>query len=219
MTPVARTARRSLTTSRTRPRTRPVRPINRDAGRHLLAGEGSGIDAIPLDRVEQLLPTDLIHDDEVVILLLRPSPAFVILSSLGSLALIALVTFVLAYMAKASWVTWSDTSAFLLGAAMTLLRLGWQVLEWLSRVYVLTDRRIIRRMGVLRVAVFETRLQNIQHTGVFTSVRERLLGLGSIGFATSGSDTFEAFWVMLSNPYGVHRIVVETMKRYGQNAR
>jgi hypothetical protein len=69
-------------------------------------------------------------------------------------------------------------------------------------------------MGVLRVAVFQTQLKNIQHTSVFTRVRERLFGLGTIGFATSGSDVFEAFWLMIRQPFAVHRTVVEAIERY-----
>jgi hypothetical protein len=95
-------------------------------------------------------------------------------------------------------------------------RLIWQTLEWMGRVYVLTDRRLIRRRGVLRVAVFQTLLSNIQHTSVFALLRERIFGLGTIGFATAGSDTYEAFWVMIPDPYGVHKIVDDAIRRYGR---
>lgn len=173
------------------------------------AGEISGI---AVDRAETLLPEGLIRDDEVVILLLRPSPLYIPLSSLGSLTFIAVITLALAYVAR--WVGWADTQAFALGAAMAALRLGWQSLEWWSRIYVLTDRRIIRRMGVVRVAVFETQLKQIQHTSIFVQLRERIFGLGSIGFATAGSDVFEAFWVMIRQPFAVHRVVVEAIERY-----
>ena len=111
---------------------------------------------------------------------------------------------------------YADTAAFIFGLGLMALRLGWQALEWYSRVYVLTDRRIIRRMGVLRVAVFEAQLKNIQHTSVFTRLRERVCGLGTIGFATSGTDVFEALWVMIRSPFEVHKIVVEAMQRYGK---
>ena len=46
------------------------------------------------------------------------------------------------------------------------------------------SRRVICRGGVLRVIVFEAPLRNIQHTSVFASLRERVMGLGTIGFAT-----------------------------------
>ena len=72
------------------------------------------------------------------------------------------------------------------------------------------------RVGVLRVSVFQTDLRKIQHTSVFTRVRERVFGLGTIGFATAGSDVFEAFWVMVAQPFAVHKIVVETIQKYGR---
>lgn len=170
------------------------------------------VPGIAVDRADALLPAELIHDDEVVILLLRPSLLYIPLASLGSLVFIALVTLALAYAAR--WVGWTDSQAFSLGATLAAVRLGWQTLEWWSRVYVLTDRRIIRRMGVLRVAIFETQLKQIQHTSIFVQLRERIFGLGSIGFATAGSDVFEAFWVMIRQPFAVHRVVVKAIERY-----
>ncbi len=174
------------------------------------------ISAIPVEQASTLLPAELIQEDEVVILLLRPSLWYIPLASFGSLVFIALITFMLAYMSRLPWVNWSDLLAFGFGLALASLRLSWQALEWYSRVYVLTDRRIIRRMGVLRVAVFETQLKNIQHTSIFRSMRERIFGLGSIGFATAGSDVFEAFWEMINRPFAVHRIVVKTIEKYGK---
>jgi hypothetical protein len=168
------------------------------------------------ERVGAALPEGLLRDDEVVILLLRPSLLFVVLASLGGLTVIAVVTLALALMAiRITWIPWSETHAYGLGVLAAAGRLLWQSLEWWCRVYVLTDRRIIRRMGVLRVAVFEAELRRIQHTSVFMLLRERLFGLGSIGFATAGSDVFDAFWVMVRRPFDVHRTVVESIRRYG----
>ena len=64
--------------------------------------------------------------------------------------------------------------------------------------------------------LFEAPLRNIQHTGVFARVRERLFGLGTIGFATAGSDGYEAFWAMIAQPYEVHRTVTQAIERYGR---
>jgi hypothetical protein len=185
------------------------------SGPILNASDAPPVEALSPDRAAALLTKGLLQDDEIIILLIRPSLLFVPLSCLTSLVVIACIAFFLAYLAR--WqpsVGWSDTQAFALGVGLAALRLGWQGLEWFCQLYVLTDRRIIRRMGVLRVAVFETQLKNIQHTSVFTRVRERLFGLGTIGFATSGSDVFEAFWLMLRQPFAVHKTVVEAMRRY-----
>ncbi|MCP3905154.1 MAG: PH domain-containing protein [Planctomycetes bacterium] len=178
--------------------------------------QSSEIEALSPDRAAALLPESLIQDDEVVILLLRPSLLYIPLACANTVVFVALLTFLAAYLSRwQSWVPWTDTQAFMLGVALAAIRLGWQTLEWYSRIYVLTDRRLIRRLGVLRVSIFQTQLSAIQHTSVFSRVRERLFGLGTIGFATAGSDVFEAFWVMLRRPFAVHKVVVEAIERYG----
>ena len=48
---------------------------------------------------------------------------------------------------------------------------------------------------------------------IFT-VRERVFGLGTLGFATAGTALREAYWVMLAKPLEVHKTVVETINRY-----
>ncbi len=177
---------------------------------------GGDAAAMPVDEAALAMSKNLVRDDEIIILLLRPSLWYVPLSSMGGLVFIALVTFALAYMARLPWVGWSDIHAFALGVSLAALRLGWQMLEWINRVYVLTDRRVITRSGVLRVIVFQTQLKNIQHTSIFASMRERALGLGTIGFATAGSDTFETFWTMIRQPFAVHSIVTDAIERYGR---
>ncbi len=168
-------------------------------------------------RIEDVLPAGLVQDDEVIILLLRPSLLYVPLSSLGSLTIIAVVTLLFALLSiRVPWIPWGEGQAYALGMAVAMTRLLWQSLDWWGRVYVLTDRRVIRRMGVLRVAVFEAQLRKIQHTSVFMPLRERLFGLGSVGFATAGSDVFDAFWVMVRQPFAVHKTVVEAIQRYGR---
>ncbi len=177
------------------------------------AGE-VGVDAAA-DESAIAVPRDLVSDDEIIILVLRPSLLFVVLGSLWAIIIIGLITFLLAYIARLPWVGWSDTYAFAFGFGAIGIRLAWQALEWYSRLYVLTDRRVIRRKGVLRVQVFEAPLKNIQHTTILASMRERTFYLGSIGFATSGSDVFDAFWVMIRQPYDVHKTVVNAIRRYG----
>ena len=172
--------------------------------------------AVEVDPAASVLARDLVDQDEVIILLIRPSLWYVPLSSFGSLVFIALVTFALAYMSRLPWTNWNDTQVFALGVGLSALRLGWQMLEWMSRAYVLTDRRVITRGGVIRTAVVQAPLKNIQHTAVFASLRERVTSLGTIGFATAGSDSFESLWLMVRNPHHVHKTVLEAIRRYGR---
>ena len=101
-----------------------------------------------------------------------------------------------------------------LGIFVAALRLLWQFLEWANRAYILTDRRILRRRGVIRVNVFECRLENLQQTAVFQSLRERLFFLGTLYFATAGAARFIALWEYVRDPYDVQRRVAEAVERY-----
>ena len=182
--------------------------------RHCLSANATA--AAEVDQSAAALARDLLEPDEIIILLLRPSLWYVLLSALPILGLIALATFALAYVSRLPWAGWNDVQVFALGAALAALRLGWQVLDWMSRAYILTDRRIITRGGVLRVVVYQAPLKNIQHTAVFAGMRERLFGLGTIGFATAGSDTFDSLWMMVAQPHHVHRTLAEAVRRYGR---
>ncbi len=165
-------------------------------------------------RAAGMLPTELLQPGEIIVLLLKPSAWFILLAPLRTLTTI--VVFALALNTANTYLTLSLGRQNILLAALTLilLRLFWQFLEWLSRVYVLTDRRIISVAGVLRVRVFETPLQKIQHTNLLFSLRERFFALGTIAFATAGSAFSESFWLMLSNPLQVHQKIVQILHRY-----
>lgn len=167
------------------------------------------------DRAIALLPPSVLRDDELVILLVRPSVLYIVLSCVSSLMMLLILMLALALLAiKVSWIPWDDEHAYALGGVLIMLRLGWQVVEWFSRIYVLTDRRVIAVGGVLRAWVFETSLRNIQQTLVTMTVRERLFALGTLRFATAGTDTYDAAWVMIRRPIAVQRRVQETIARY-----
>ena len=167
-------------------------------------------------RAAVLLPEQLLHSGEVIILLIKPSPWYILLESMRFLAMTALLL-AIALLGESYWsaiLRISRIDLILFTIAVCGLRLVWQFLEWLSRVYVLTDRRVIRMMGVLRIQIFETQLKRIQHTVTLFSIRERMFGLGTIGFATAGTGAVEATWRMVGKPLEVHRVVLETLNRY-----
>lgn len=160
-----------------------------------------------------LLPPELLQPDEIIILLLKPSPWFIVLAPLRFLAITGiLVLAALWLVVPQGWL--DEGNIVLLGAAAAVARVFWQFLVWLSHVYVLTDRRIIRVQGVTRVSVFETSLKQVQHTTAHYSIRERLFGLGSIGFATAGTAVIDAWWQMVAKPLEVHQQITRALARY-----
>ncbi len=161
-----------------------------------------------------LLPNELLQPGEVVILLLKPSPLYIVLWCLRFLAVTLLMTLALRFLAEGGWLRVSVNDVTLFGLGVAAVRLFWQFLEWLSRIYVLTDRRVIRVKGVLRVQVFEAPLKQLQHTECLFSLRERLFGLGTIALSTAGSDVPGAYWLMIAHPLTVHQTLVKAINRY-----
>jgi len=162
---------------------------------------------------------DLVNDGEIIILQTRPSIIYIILASLGSLFAIAFLVVCLAYISrvpyfKQSFASWSELDSLLFGFALVIIRLGWQFLDWWCRLYVLTDRRIITVQGVIRRSYYQAPLRQIQHLAVVQSVRERVTWLGSIAFATAGSDRYDTIWLMLRRPFEVYKTINQTIERY-----
>lgn len=196
------------------------RPSPEDPARPL-AAEDAAPDELNGDRQNELdaraallLPAQLLQPGEIIVLALKPSPLMVVLGPLKQLTVIVLVAALGA--TGAAYLGHDDVASRLLLAGLALVtgRVFWECLEWLSRVYVLTDQRVIRVGGVLRVRVFEAGLGQIQHSEVSLSLRERLFNLGTIVFSTAGTATAEAFWHMVAKPLEVHRTVVNTLRKY-----
>lgn len=203
------------TTAEPPPRSKKLREPKDAARRYLaegLAGETGADEAAA--RAAGMLPAELLQPGEIIILLLKPSPWFILLAPLRVLT--AILVLAMAADAANSYLGLgvNRQNIYLVTMAMLLARVFWQFLEWLSRVYVLTDRRVIAVAGVLRVRVFETPLEKVQHTNLHFSLRERLFALGTISFATAGTAFSEAYWLMLSNPLEVHQKIVQTLQRY-----
>lgn len=170
-----------------------------------------------LDRAEDILPADLIQGGETIILLLKPSPLFIFLGCLGHMLFITGLTAV-TYLAADPYLSSviNESQALLLGVLALLARLTWQMLDWYFQLYVLTDQRVITRYGILRRFVFEAPLRKLQHTYMLQSLRERVLNLGTIAFATAGTAAPESYWLMVHRPAAVHRRVVQAINRYGR---
>ncbi len=175
---------------------------------------GSAQNELASLRAAALLPAQLLQGGEIIILLIKPSPWYIVLEPLRFLVATLLAWLILLILVHRALVPITAVDVTLLAIGVAAVRLVWQFMEWLSRVYVLTDQRVIVVWGVLRVQVFESQLKKIQHTITLFTIRERLFGLGTIGFTTAGTGAVEAAWRMVANPLDVHQQVVRALNRY-----
>lgn len=141
--------------------------------------------------------------DETPLIVSRPSPWFILITIARTLVLLALVT--LSTYAGLAGAGLGDAASWVLrvGGLLIVLRVGWQVGEWLSRRYVLTPQRIVAVGGLLRRAAADLPLRHVRQIGVSQSVPERLLGLGTITVATAGAAGFVLNWVAMRRPQDV----------------
>ncbi len=166
-------------------------------------------------RPEALLPMQIFQPGEVIILLLKPSPWFILLESLGTILKVVVLAVVGMTLANRGYdFFFGARDVLLLAILLIFVRLSWQFMDWLGRTYVLTDRRMIRVRGVMRVSVFECQLKQVQHTTAHFSLRERVLGLGTIGWNTAGTAGNAAHWQTIAHPLDVHQTIVRTLDRY-----
>ena len=184
--------------------------------KHALAAEAQdATDAEPIDRASAILPAQLLQPGELIILLIKPSPWFILLVPMRFIAIVLLCGLLAAQLQNRGFNLGLHRNDVIIATLAILgLRLFWQMLDWLSRVYVLTDQRIIRIKGVLNVQVFECPLQKIQQTDLLLPLSQRVFWLGTIGFATAGTAVHEAYWLMIAKPLEVHAKIVETLRRY-----
>lgn len=191
---------------------------DKPASQHALAAAeaSDAAEAEPaLARANAMLPAELLQPGEIIILLIKPSPLYILLVPLRFIAIVLLCTVLAAQLQSRGFSLGFDQhELIIITLGIIGVRLFWQMLDWLSQVYVLTDQRIIRVMGVLNVQVFECPLAKIQQTDLILPLIQRLFWLGSIGFATAGTATHEAYWLMVAKPLEVHRKIVETLRRY-----
>lgn len=150
-------------------------------------------------------------EGEELLLVLRPHWIFILVDRMGVLTLCVLVGVLGLFIAPGPW-RW-------LAAVVPLVWLGWQLLERASRTYVLTDRRVIMVAGLLRQAIVDAPLEHVRQVSVFRSIPERLLDLGTLGFATAGTGGQDVLWRVVDRPRERLRQARDAMDRLQGSGR
>jgi len=160
--------------------------------------------------VGALLARHILRDGEIVLLTLKPSWWFVILSSLKFISIVLILMLgAIAYEGRHNREWFYIEAAIFLSAG----RIMWAVLAWMGRLYVLTDMRVIRLAGVFRVEIFDCALRKIARTNVVVSARERICATGSIEIIPEDETCLPALWQTIDRPHEVHEIVTSAITR------
>ena len=161
--------------------------------------------------IDDLLPGDLLADDEEVVFAIKPSLwsiAFLSVRTVIIAAAVAVASYFLAPLLQVD--SWRVPILQGCGAAV-LIRVGFAFLQWLSRSYVLTDKRVIRIRGVFTIDIFQCALVRIQNTFLVLTLPQRILRLGNIAFTTAGTGSVEAIWRHVKAPLQVHNQLIRAI--------
>ena len=159
-------------------------------------------------------PQEMLHGDEVILLLTKPSPLFIVLTSFRFIVMVVLsAVLMVRLMQNFGWTTISPNNMAIAAALLGLGRLVWALLVWTSHIYMLTNQRIVTIKGVLNVTVVDAPLRKVQRTTLYRPLWLRFFGLGTMGLATAATEGYDATWVMLAHPTETHEAVVAAISR------
>jgi len=137
--------------------------------------------------------SELVGGDETVILAIRPSPWFIAIGLLPAIPVAALAVIALLVMSLAEDMAWDAAQAVAAGAVILGVRGVWQAYDWFGRAYVLTDRRIIVRAGIVTHTASCT-LAEVAALGDATRWGEQWVRCGSIGVMRGAARVRRRSW-------------------------
>jgi uncharacterized membrane protein YdbT with pleckstrin-like domain len=173
----------------------------------------TGPQAVSPELVEAMVPQQILQEDEIVLLLTKPSLFFIFFDSVFFIVVALMLGAVGTRLAVGS-----EHIPPRLVAMATLLacaaRFIWSLLVWSSHIYMLTNLRIVTIKGVVNVHMFQAQLRKIQKTELYRPITQRLVGTGTIGFSTAAAAaTLDSTWVMVVRPIETHEQVVAAINK------
>jgi uncharacterized membrane protein YdbT with pleckstrin-like domain len=159
-----------------------------------------------------LLTRHILRDGELVLLILKPSLWFIVLAVMRFAAVVLMgVIAAKLWLPHVAAVRAAEVGAFLIAG-----RVMWAVLQWMGRLYVLTDMRILRLSGIFNVDIFDCPLRKVGQVRLCRSFRERLLRLGSIEITPSDDACPAGDWRTIKRADQVLDTIQATIRRAKQ---
>ncbi|MEP0845607.1 MAG: PH domain-containing protein [Phycisphaerae bacterium] len=155
---------------------------------------------------------ELIRDDEIIQLLVKPSLWYIAIAAARFVAAVGILA-AIAGMVSDGFTLRAPTIIFLLLVGAGAARIGIATLQWASRLYVLTNRRALRFRGVLAIEVSECLLGRIEKAELRRTALQRMLGLGSIVLLPLAPATQTVVWDHVRRPTEIHEAVSRAIEK------
>ena len=170
---------------------------------------------VALPAVATSVPDRLLNEGEIVVLSIKPSAWFVVMVSWQVLA-VAVVIPLVAYLAEQMLgrslpIDRGTLNSICLIAAVA--RLFAASMQWMSRLYVLTNLRVLRVKGLLRPDIWSCLLTQITEVRMWPTPL-KLTGLGSLQFicssarpVQSGQAATDTAWIHIAHAAKVQQVI------------
>lgn len=160
-----------------------------------------------------LLGTHVLRDGELVLMILKPSLWFIIFNSFAFAVVVAFIAVILAV------VDHRMHDHFYFEAAVFFIagRLMFAVLQWMGRLYILTDLRVLRITGIFGVEIFDCPLRKVVRARLVSASREKLVGVGSIEIIPSDENIPTAVWQTIAKPHEIYQRLQAAINRAKQS--
>jgi hypothetical protein len=153
----------------------------------------------------------LLGGDEIIQFSIKPSLWMIPMVS----ARVAAVTLLLALaVAISSQSTWAPPQSLAVTALLltAVARVLIASLQWASRLFVLTNRRVLRFSGIVDVKVAECALARIARTDLLLTIPQRLARVGSIRMTPSDDRLTVVTWEHVGRPAHVYQLLIRAIR-------
>jgi uncharacterized membrane protein YdbT with pleckstrin-like domain len=133
------------------------------------------------------IPRRLLGDGEDVVMAMRPHIKELLVPALVLLVVSPAATYLAAVMPDGDAQSWLRLAVAVIAVLILLRWSVWPFLKWLTTSYVVTDRRLITRVGVIARSGRDMPLSRINDvTFEHTNLLERMLGCGTLVVESAG---------------------------------
>jgi hypothetical protein len=160
-----------------------------------------------------LLGSHVLRDGELVLLILKPSFWFIVFNSIPFTAFAILLGLLCASLDQHR----EDHLFFELVVFVAAGRLMWATLEWMGRLYILTDQRVLSITGIFGIEIFDCPLRKVVRTRMISPLRERVVGVGTIEIIPSDEASPTGMWQTISRPAEIQEQLIAAINRSKQD--
>ncbi len=154
----------------------------------------------------------MLDGNEIIELSIKPSLWYIAILSARMVIAMALLTTSLALAVEGRWTPLTATlAAGLLAAGVVQAAIA--ALHWASRLYVLTNRRVLQFSGIFAIRVDECALVRLGPPALRADRVQRWLGLGTVELRAIGAAAAPQPWEHLAEPQEVLRSIERAIRR------